>query len=103
MALKGAIAKESVLKKILDTFEGSFQYEKEIRVPMVENGEEVQIKVTLTCAKANVYPNGDVAIPGEKTNEINFGKEENVLADTIIEPSQEEKDSIARLAKMLNL
>ena len=32
MALKGSISKEIVTKKILETFEGSFQYEKEIRI-----------------------------------------------------------------------
>ena len=51
---RGSESKSFVTEKILDTFEGSFLYEKEIRIPMEENGETVEIKVTLTCAKVNV-------------------------------------------------
>lgn len=104
MALKGSISKEIVTKKILDIFEGSFQYEKEIRLPMQENGEEIQLKLTLTCAKTNVNPGGDVVLPGEKDNEINFGEiktEEKTVQH--VEPTQEEKETVQRLAKMLNL
>ena len=67
MALKGSISKEIVTKKILETFEGSFQYEKEIRIPMEEDGNQIQLKCVLTCAKTNVEPNGENAIPGEVT------------------------------------
>lgn len=97
---KGQQTKEIITKKILETFEGSFTYDKEIRIPYKEDGELIQIKVTLTAAKTNVEPNGDVAIPGENgaaasvNKEINFGS---------IEPTQEEKENVARLAKMLNL
>lgn len=104
MALKGSLSKENVTKKILATFEGSFQYEKEIRIPMIENGEEIQLKLVLTCAKTNVAPGGDVATPGE----INFGENSSKTISESeqinhIEPTQEEKDNISRLAKMLNL
>lgn len=104
MALKGSLSKESVTKKILATFEGSFQYEKEIRIPMIENGEEIQLKLVLTCAKTNVVPGGDIATPGE----INFGEDTSKVVPESgqinhIEPTQEEKDNISRLAKMLNL
>ena len=51
---RGSIAKEEITKKILETFEGSFLNEKEIRIPIVENGETIQIKVALTAAKVNV-------------------------------------------------
>lgn len=101
MALKGSIAKEEVAKKILETFEGSFKYEKEIRIPLMENGEMVQLKCVLTCAKTNVEPNGDVAIPGSTSSEINFG---SVPAEEkIVEATEEEKATVARLAKMLDL
>lgn len=64
MALKGTISKELVTKKILETFEGSFVHDKEIRIRCMEDGAEVQIKVTLTAAKVNVEAGSDVAIPG---------------------------------------
>lgn len=98
---KGQKSKEIVMKKLLDIFEGSFQYDKEIRVPMMEDGELIQLKITLTCAKTNVEPNGDVAIPGETiSNEINFTQSSETVT---AEVSEEEKNNIARLAKMLNL
>ena len=64
---KGAIAKQEVSKKILETFVGSFLYNdgKEIRIPCNENGEIVQIKVALTCAKENVECGTDTALPGD--------------------------------------
>ena len=60
---KGSIAKEEIIKKLLETFEGAFKYDKEIRIPMVENGERVEIKVALTCAKINVG-NAEGAVEG---------------------------------------
>ena len=55
MAARGTISKEIITKKILETFEGSFIVDgKEIRIPIVENGEAIEIKVALTCAKVNV-------------------------------------------------
>lgn len=62
---RGSSAKEEITKKLLETFEGSFLYNggKEIRIPMMEDGSLVQIKVALTCAKENVENGADVAIP----------------------------------------
>lgn len=100
MALKGSISKEIVTKKILETFEGSFQYEKEIRIPMEEDGNQIQLKCVLTCAKTNVEPNGENAIPGETTT-VAAGIPAN--EKTFVEPTQEEKDNVKKLMQMLNL
>ena len=100
MALKGSISKEIVTKKILETFEGSFQYEKEIRIPMEEDGNQIQLKCVLTCAKTNVEPNGENAIPGEITP-VAAGIPTN--EKTFVEPTQEEKDNVQKLMQMLNL
>lgn len=54
MAVKGSQAKEAITQKLMEVFPNAFSYEKEIRIPMEENGETVEIKVTLTCAKVNV-------------------------------------------------
>lgn len=51
---KGQIAKTEITKKILEVFDGAFINEKEIRIPWIENGDVVQIKVALTCAKTNI-------------------------------------------------
>lgn len=100
MALRGSISKEIVTKKILETFEGSFQYEKEIRIPMEEDGNQIQLKCVLTCAKTNVEPNGENAIPGEVTP-VAAGTP--VSEKTFVEPTQEEKDNVQKLMQMLNL
>lgn len=102
MAARGAESKEKITQKILETFPGSFIYEKEIRVPVMENGEQVQIKVVLTCAKVNVECGGDVALPGDSV----------VVASTPVvsasgnlptEPSAEEKKNVADLMASLGL
>jgi RAB protein geranylgeranyltransferase component A len=63
MAAKGTKAKKQIIETILNTFEGSFLYngDKEIRIPMHEDGAEIQIKVTLSCAATNVSPEGEAA------------------------------------------
>lgn len=97
---KGSQSKETITKKILETFKGSFQYDKEIRIPIEEDGNLIQLKCVLTCAKVNVEPNGDVALPGEEKNsKIEFTQEDNKR----IEPTQEEKDNVVKLMQMLNL
>lgn len=103
MALKGTIAKKEITDKILATFEGSFLYNdgKEIRIPFVEEGNDVQIKVTLTCAKDNVLPGADVALPGTT---ISTPVSSSTSAPTTpVETSQEEKDNIKKMMEVLGL
>lgn len=97
---RGSQSKEIVTKKILETFSGSFQYDKEIRIPLMENGELIQLKCVLTCAKVNVEPNGDVALPGE-TGVAPAVQTNNT--EVTAEISQEEKNNIKKLMQMLNL
>jgi hypothetical protein len=64
---KGAAAKQEVMATILEAFgDNAFMYNdgKEVRVNCVENGEPVQIKIALTCAKTAVEPGSDNAMPG---------------------------------------
>lgn len=64
MAARGSESKNIITAKLLETFAGSFIYDKNIIIPMVENGENLQIKIALTCAKTNVESGMDTAIPG---------------------------------------
>ena len=100
---KGAESKTIITKKILEMFEGSFLYNdgKEIRIPLIEAGEPVQIKVTLTCAKENVSNGADNAIPGDFPPPKN--EPVTVVSDTPVAPSEEEKENVKRLLAMLNL
>lgn len=102
MAAKGAILKGEVAEKIIAAFPGSFLYNdgKEIRINGTENGEPLQIKVTLTCAKVAVesdrleFNDSPVA-----TSASNTTTTENIPQ----EPSQEEKERLATLLQNLGL
>ena len=96
MAVRGSWSKGIVKEKILETFKDSFENGSEIRIPLYENGERVEIKVTLTCAKTNV---GDGA-----ANEAPQGVEAAVSAPTeVLPPSEEEKAQVNNLLAKLGL
>lgn len=98
---RGALAKESVMKKILETFDGAFQYDKEVRIPVLENGDLVQIKVALTCAKTNVELGADNATPGDfpaPTNTPVTPKSNEPVA-----PTDDEKRAVADMLRALGL
>ena len=92
---KGSQAKVEITKKLLETFENSFDYDKEIRIPIMENGELVQIKCTLTCAKVNVTNGADAAVPGSTVVSSN--------ATPAAELTEQEKKETEELLASLNL
>lgn len=95
MAARGAWSKGIVKEKILETFKDSFENGSEIRIPLYENGERVEIKITLTCAKTNV---------GGESAETAQGEEPTVSASTeILPPSEEEKEQVKNLLAKLGL
>lgn len=102
---RGAAAKEEIINRLLSTFEGSFKFDKEIRIPMMENGEEVQIKVTLTCAKVNVDRGSDAALPGvlQTKDKSTVGSISNATDSSLIEPTAEEKANVKALMERLGL
>lgn len=96
---KGSIAKAEIFKKMLSTFEGSFMPDdKTLRIPYVENGETIEIKVALTAAKdilGSAAPAVlDFSNPAPKEKKI------DVAASA---PTKEEKENVAKLVKALNL
>lgn len=106
MALKGAQAKEEITKKILAIFPSAFQYDKEIRIPWTENGEQVQIKLTLTAAKVMVNAGGDAAVPGGTADKIAAAPVQATLdaPKTVnIETSAAEKENLSKLLRSLGL
>ena len=103
---RGAEAKKIVIDKLLKTFKNSFLYNdgKEVRIPVEENGEEIQIKVALTAAKENVLPGGDNILPGEDTEKIEFlEKNEERIEQSIVKPTKEELQNVNDLLKALGL
>ena len=95
---KGAIAKKEVISKLKEVFPNMFEYgNKELRIPMMEDGQRVEIKVALTCAKTNV--GGDDASMESGVQTLDFSNE----TPANIEPSAEEKQNIAELMSRLGL
>ena len=87
---RGSQAKQEIAQKILDTFEGSFAYDKELRVPVYENGELIQVKITLTAAKTNVEPAGGQVVETAEAKPV-------VSATVTEEEKQQVNDLVARL------
>lgn len=106
MALKGAQAKEEITKKILEVFPSAFQYDKEIRVNMMEDGQLTQIKLTLTAAKVMVNVGGDAAVPGGAAEEAAAAPVQATLdapKAANIETSAAEKENLSKLLRSLGL
>jgi hypothetical protein len=101
MAAKGAVSKEIVTEKLLEMFEGAFVYDKTIRIPMVEDGNEIQIKVALTAAKDLVEPGADVALPKAKGPTAKAG--EFSFPEVKMEATESEKDAVQNLMASLGL
>lgn len=97
---KGSESKNVVTNKILEMFEGAFIYGKEIRIPMTENGERVEIKVALTCAKVNVGGGNE----GSMENEAPASAFPSApISNEITQPTEEEKKNIQELMSKLGL
>ena len=102
MASKGAEEKQMVIDKIKEVFPEAFEYDKVIRIPI----GDVQIKVALTCAKDNVEPGGDVAVPGIKATKVTITKGAEPVFEDIsaaVEPSAEELNAVSSLMESLGL
>ena len=96
---RGSILKEQITNKILETFPDSFVFDKVIIIPGVENSENLQIKVALTCAKVNVERGGDTALPGDTVSAVAPTSTPSALA----EPTAEEKERVSNLLSKLGL
>lgn len=91
---KGQIAKTEITNKILEVFGGAFVNDKEIRIPWEENGEIVQIKVALTCAKVNIE-NASDAGPMQQTTSVPAPEDRKI--------TETEKQEVNNLIEKLGL
>ena len=99
---RGQEEKLIVINKIKEVFPEAFEYDKVIRIPI----GDVQIKVALTCAKDNVEPGGDTAVPGVKATKVTIANgAEPVFEDVsaAVEPSEEELNAVSNLMESLGL
>lgn len=105
MAAKGSILKKEIADKILEIFPDSFLYNnnKEIRINGIENGESLQIKVTLTTSKTKVENES----PSEEKPPSVSTDDSIVKSETLEkfpqEPTEEEKERLAFLLDKLGL
>ena len=95
---RGSQSKEEITQRILETFPGSFINEKEIRIPWTEGAENLQVKISLTCAKTNVECNTSNVTPGETVTTTTPAQE-----PSIVKPTEEEKANVAALMAKLGL
>lgn len=101
---KGSIAKAEVMKEILQLFgDAAFMSPdgKELRIEKKEDGEIVQIKVALTCAKVNIdRPVSDVG--NVSTSTPSAFKPSNPETNTK-EPTDEEKQLVVDMLAKLGI
>ena len=83
------------MNKILEVFPNSFINGKEIRICGNENGEEVQIKVTLTAAKENIV--------NEAVEKPTAAATTTATDDYTVEITPKEKRTVAEMLAALNL
>lgn len=93
---RGNIAKEQATKTIIKAFGNSFVcvQDKKIYVWAEENGEKVQIAITLTCPKA--------IVEGHSLTKAN-SDEECAFATTPVDISPEDKRKIEKLKEKLGI
>lgn len=100
---RGSYAKSEITKKIMETFPNAFLVDgKELRVPMLEDSQEVQIKITLTAAKENVS-HGNITSNAAPADYLPWA--DNVVIQpataTPQQPSQIELDNLEKLLASL--
>ncbi len=101
---KGAESKTKVFEQLQKMFPDSFwNGPKEFRIPMEENGERVELKVTLTCAKENVGVSDsiDFSNSNESTSDNTVVESEDRDTAYSGEPTEEEMENIKNLAEAL--
>lgn len=98
MAIRGAVAKQEVIDKILEVFPNAFVHDKTVRIPTMEDGQEIQIKLTLTAAKDLVTPNADKAIPAAV---LAPKQPVSTVSAAVIQPTPEEKANVERFLKSI--
>lgn len=104
---KGTIAKQNVINKIAQVFGADYigEVDKKIYVWAEENGEKVQIALSLTCPKTAVAA---AAPAGVKNGGFDFETPAAVapVASTSFEPAEitdEERSNIAAMMARLGL
>ena len=103
---KGAIAKAEVIKKIQTAFGADYvgEYDKKIYVWAQENGERIQVAISLTCPKVPVAVQ---SAPATNANgDWDFENTETTVSTDEFAPaefSEEERQNVTDLMARLGL
>ena len=102
MSAKGTVAKEQVINTIKDAFGSKFigVFDKKAYVWAEENGEKLQIAISLTCPKVFV---GNTSEDNASGDFQNFEKLPDNLEQTNVEISESERRTIEDLMSKLGL
>ena len=105
---KGQQAKNNVAQKIREIFGADFigEYDKKIYVWTQENGEKVQVAISLTCPKTPISVSAGTPVPN-----FSDGMDFENMGTTTAEPTvfvpaeitEKEKENIAELMARLGL
>lgn len=98
---RGTIAKEKVVKTLESAFGQNWigEYDKKYFVWSEENGEKIQIAISLTCPK---NPVGDIANMDFGNNEMNF-ETMGTVQEEQVEITADEQDNLKKLMERLGL
>lgn len=98
---KGSIAKEQIAKKMAETFGADWigERDKKYYLWANENGERIQIAISMTCPKT---PVGEVGASAD-SNVLNFEDGVTAGGETQIEITVDEKKNVADLMARLGL
>ena len=102
---KGAIGKQNVIQKIAEAFGKDFigEHDKKIYVWTQENGERIQIAISLTCPKVMIDAM-DAEMLEAPAGDFDWSMDTPAAPKAApVEISQEEKDTVANLMAKLGL
>lgn len=98
---KGAVAKENAAKKMAEVFGSNWigEYDKKYYIWSEENGEKVQIAISMTCPKTPIGEAGAVT----DSNVLNFEDSAASGESAKVDITPDEKKNIADLMARLGL
>ena len=99
---KGQIAKDYVAKKLAEAFGEHYigEVDKKYYVEAPENGEMIQVAISMTCPKNPVAVSNKPII---RSGGMDFEAEPVLVASTNTEVSDEERQTIADMMRRLGL
>ena len=104
---RGTIAKQVITKKLQDAFGADFlgEFDKKIYLQAPENGEMVQIAISLTCPKNPIQVATNISSDEDWDFSDNFVKNTAVAINNAppAEITDEEKSNISSLMEKLGL